>query len=285
MAQTNTPVSSPPVTSASGSIAGDSNYDSISAEGNTWPAGWGVGEDNEISIMRILWDLYDPSGETRTITAGGHGFTLTDQVELGVDGIYDLVSGLGPDASLHKMWSELGVNALVGQQLPKAVQYSDILEINGASPTDVTVAGPGGTVSAGNLEWRKTDPNNANTTTPLVFQARIPATNSGALTFNQVGFLILDMNHNVVADSGLIDVGGTSSNGTVVAQVGASNVVAITPSTIFQSNLDALSVGHYRVTVYGAWRGRMTIAGLEVPLGAMDTGKYFAMFRTFTIQP
>jgi hypothetical protein len=78
------------------------------------------GEDNELAVMAILWDLFDTPND------GGR-----DQISMGVGPLFELLQTSKP-LTLDQLWDALMSNA---PDLATKLKYGEIFELNGVSPT------------------------------------------------------------------------------------------------------------------------------------------------------
>jgi len=92
----------------------------------------GRGEDEEMTVMRVLWDLYDPANEPE------------DQVELGSSAVFLAVKAIGSSGpTLDGLWDHLWTDAMgtpqaivdYGASHEPIVDYGAILEANHVSPS------------------------------------------------------------------------------------------------------------------------------------------------------
>jgi hypothetical protein len=84
----------------------------LEAEGPSTPEGKGakygsLGEDNEVSVFRILWDLYDPANDDPIGDIGAIGVwnLVTKSTANAAPFLRSLYSGLIADASIERIWA------------------------------------------------------------------------------------------------------------------------------------------------------------------------------------
>jgi hypothetical protein len=207
--------------------------------------------------MRILWDLFDPIGENSTVIAGGNSITLTDNIELGATGVYQLVSQLGTNASLNTLASALA------SSVDTPPLFADIFEMNAAAPTNIEIGGAGGSFTAGGFQWSQSAGG-------VTFDVDIPLTAAGSLTFNRLGVIVLDLAGNIVRNTGFVDIGSSNLHIAIVMKPNSNKRVIVTPI------LDGLLPGQYQIAVYGGWDGISN----SYPV---STGRYYSMFRSFSV--
>lgn len=157
MAQEEQGVSKPPVTSiASGNIAGDDLFDGNTVETGKLlqPEAQGRlsnGEDEELTVMRVLWDLYDtPNFEDHMTLESTNGFAIDhpnmDRVALGADQLYQIITGdkklffktLTPVLTLPQLWERLESDYLkfvpAQQKVRELIDFGAVFELNNVSP-------------------------------------------------------------------------------------------------------------------------------------------------------
>ncbi|MEI8376193.1 MAG: hypothetical protein WCJ35_25515, partial [Planctomycetota bacterium] len=160
----------------------------------------GYGEDNEISVMRILSDLADGKGAVQNLPWIALNFSITDNMCLGFMGLYNLIrskqGNLGPVTTLSGLY-----NKLLATDAKETLAINDLFVMNGVSPPLVTPV-TGNAPQDGVAVWHTMD--------PLTFQFNIPqgspAMGTGAgqrNLLNMFRVVVLDSNGTIVVDSGV----------------------------------------------------------------------------------
>jgi hypothetical protein len=206
---------------------GDTVYnDNNDADGLTIPGGLRLsiedqslgtsrGEDNENSVSRILFDLYDANNEPAD----------RDRVTLGDQTIWNIIRNNQTD-TLSKFW-----NALINQPgttNSKRIDYGAIFQAQNVSPQPSDTAVPNGT------NFQVLDQN------PPTFQWAIP---KGGTSAAGVGF-----NNNLLNDFGMLFINTADQ---IVFDTGLlGNVTQFTPFIVDWENITN-AADFYRWVVYG----------------------------------
>lgn len=179
-------VSSPAVSSGN-DTAGDGKYKTNNAETTV-----GKGEDEELSVMTILWDLYDDEDDGESIA-------------MGIDGLFTFLDTHDP-LTIESVWNKLLANA---PDFAAKLEYATIFEAHNVSPKLKGAIGPAGgapdkniTLPAASLppELQWVIP-----TAPAI--GSYPAT--GHL-LNRFGIKFFDQNGTQIFDSGFLTTGSAS---------------------------------------------------------------------------
>jgi hypothetical protein len=228
----------------------------------------GYGEDEEVSVMRILWDLYDPAEEVVVLPefADYPAVTLHDNVALGYQEVYNIVSGLGTNQTLDALWDALVASA--NGDVQKITDYGAIFEMHNVSPSRLVMTVDGVVTDT----W---DPSSGDS---LVFQWRIPQGNPTLGPIEATGSLLTHFGVKVfdaatgelVHDTGLWNTLDAAPDDPV-RKVPFTTQVQWVPSALERADLS--SAGTYRWVVYGS----------DFDDDEM-TGPYLSDDRTFAVE-
>ncbi|MEZ6035572.1 MAG: choice-of-anchor D domain-containing protein [Planctomycetaceae bacterium] len=236
--------------------AKDLKYYSYDIENTT-----GRGEDNELSVMAILWDLYD-----------GPGDSGKDQISMGIDTLFTFLKTHDP-YSLSDLWNSLIDTA---SDLSTKFKYAEIFELNHISPVMVGTQAVGSSgASSKSLIIMKNDP------APVFFWDVPLGHDFSTQLLHRFGIAIYDESDTLVYDSGLLSVGTTDGTLQYVGdrlrfvpsltdwRTNVTNTVSGTPKT-------------FRWVAYGG--GRFTDTG-DISDTTFITGLYWSSFAEITVLP
>jgi hypothetical protein len=204
---------------------------------------WDLGEDDEISVMRILWDIYDPANEA------------TDRVELGYEDLFTMLDQ-NDITTLDEFWDQLGAVAIADDE--QRIDQGAIFQDHHVSPQ------PTGMRINGNLvnTWNPGDPIPS-------FEFRVPlASDHNTELLNQFGFKFFNSSQNEIFDT---------RDSTIFLPIHPRpetdpHVIAWTPSITEWNNL-LLWDGAKSWTVYGSD---------AFPSSTIITGAYYSDASAFT---
>jgi len=242
LAQTVVGVSSPPMPGAGDDMIGGYSVETV-AQGQL-----GHGEDEEVSVMRILWDLYDSGPETITVGTGAAAYSLDDNVEEGFIWVYSLVKGLGSGGStqftLDALWDN--IQAQHAGEWSIIADFGADFEMNGVSTTALSISGSGTSSGPSGPIWSQSGGD-------LSFEWDIPVSNLGTEVLDKFGIVVYDDADNVVLDTGLMSL--TSYFPIWPANSSLSRVSGSRLKyTLNATQLQNLSPGqNYHWAVYGSW--------------------------------
>ncbi len=249
-------VSSPPV-NRNPYFSKDMQYAGYNAESTE-----GNGEDEELSVMAILWDLYDTPNDTG------------DSFAMGIDTLFTLLSTKNP-LTLDELWDALLIQfPAMNDQLA----LGTLFETHHVSPKLVGAAGSGSTSPPSkSITIRKFDPPPMfSWNIPVGNGAQPPATNPQLL--NRFGIRIFDSTNAIVFDSGYLKEG--TAQGAV--QI-SGNVATYFPSFSDWQSKVAVGVGTvnatFRYIVYGGYFGDETLQS------NIQTGDYWSSPGQIVVQP
>lgn len=118
------------------------------------PAGDSGGEDEELTVMRTLWDLYDAVGTPSNADDMLNG-TQLDRVSMRYQGLIKLLTDKQV-TTLRKLWEVLKADATTGGALnvPKLLDYNAVFQLNNLAPRplEMRVAG------AASATWNPSQP-------------------------------------------------------------------------------------------------------------------------------
>ena len=233
--------------------AGDGLFESHSLEGTT-----GFGEDEELSVMAILWDLYDSA------TDGGR-----DTIAMGMNGLFTLLDTSNP-LTLDELWDALMASA---PNLATKFQYAEIFELNHVSPLMEGAKPLGSSVPLSkSITVRTVEPS-------PVFQWTIPVADvphQSTQLLNDFGIMIFDETDGLVYDSGVL------ADGSVLI---VGNHASFIPGLIdWRANVTSL-VGTapktFRWIVYGGYY----VSETGEPYALLDTGAYWSSHGEIIVTP
>lgn len=162
--------------------AGDSRFREFSVEtpGKS-------GEDNELAVMAILWDLFDTPNDGER-----------DQISMGVGPLFELLQTSKP-LTLDELWDALMSNA---PDLATKLKYGEIFELNGVSPTVLGgVASLSSSPPTKSLTVKKAD-----AAPTLVWS--VPVAHDGTTRLlSEFGVLFFDDSGNEIFDTGYLPIG------------------------------------------------------------------------------
>ncbi|MCG8583623.1 MAG: hypothetical protein MI757_02815 [Pirellulales bacterium] len=245
----------------------------------------GTGEDEEMSVARVLWDLYD-----------GTSTTEPDRVELGKE-LFEIIDEHDV-LTLDELWKALqseaaddhggDTTAAYRQQM---IDYGAVFQHNGISAKSLTMNGFAG---LNNDEWSKTSGGDPGATVPT-FEFTVP-TGNAALTLsngvtiedagqllNRFGIAIFNDTLGTVVYHTLDDVESDMDKALSVAPPGGSNgfefvgetdVVRWTPDpALWNSIITDNPTGDYHWIIYAGDFGN----------GFGTSGPYWSDLKTFKI--
>ncbi|MBL8810596.1 MAG: choice-of-anchor D domain-containing protein [Planctomycetaceae bacterium] len=196
----------------------------------------GFGEDNELAVMAILWDLYDNS------TDGGE-----DLISIGSDALYRLLTQAPRPYTLHDLRGKLFGSA---PDLDTKLKYSRIFALNRVSPK---VEGAGPTIVKSSLPVLNFSTTKTGAPPALFWNS--PLARGGGSVFTRFGIRIFDDKDMEIYDSGLLANNklayfGDNGYGTTLDSVAWSGVVGTVGA----------SPKSFRWVVYGCadWINHMT---------------------------
>ncbi len=259
LAQSEIGVSTPAVAGAGSPLAISDGRTSWCPESNAVP---GYGEDEEISNMRILWDLYDSGADSVTL-GGGH--VLTDNIAIGYEGVFNILKFKGLTVQTSTLWSALAS----GAPNDSVMKYGAIFEMNHVSPTNLAFSIPG----AAGTAWSQS----THAGILPVFQFEIPLDSTGTIQLlDQFGIKVFD--HNFVE---IYDTADTAP---------PTNPFLASGPGIGQLNDTANPNVKQFTPILGAWNKISSVQGTKywVVYGReQDTGAdgYWSDKRVFTIVP
>jgi hypothetical protein len=253
LAQTVEGVSTPPVTSVSNpsDVAGDYNLYSRSVEATT-PAA--MGEDDERSTTRVLWDLYDPANE------------LGDTVEMGYTELFTYLSANDVD-SLSNLWHSFETS-LYGTDNRALAERGRLFQQHNVAAliSGTTIGGTSG------HDWHPGDATpvfewDVQVSSPAA-PGETPTTPAGSRIFNRFGVKVFDDSFNVIYSSDLVETVDFNF-------VPLTNRAQWTPSGLDWSTISATPGQKYWI-IY---------AGYQDPDTEPTTGLYWSETRDLTIHP
>ncbi len=211
------------------------------------------GEDEELTVMRALWDLYDP------VSPGGH-----DRIEMGVDALFKLLATKNIK-TLDQLWDAIKANAGGNNKL--VIDYGSLFEWNHVSPESVgtRLAIGGALVNAWSLG---SDP-------VPIFEWKIPVNSNGGQLLDRFGIKIFDQNFKQIFDSRTATKPYLSTAPTVgLGRVSINNTTNVAQLRLWNADwlpLARAQLGkQIHIVIYGATN---------------ETGDYWSEMQTLTINP
>src|SRR5262249_32151185 len=201
-------VSNPPVSGGRGT-AGDDLFQEFTVEtGRPLQPGTGLsaGEDEELTVMRILWDLYDKDGFSDDVVNS----RAMDRVSLGYKKLYTVIAGSAPGArpqithalTLSDLWHNLmqdSTRANGTLDVRKLINYGAVFQLNNVSARPGALVGENGPIRV----W------NAGDQRPDYFTFRIPTGSTGGgfpttrRTLDSFRIIVFDSNYRIVLSTAL----------------------------------------------------------------------------------